>query len=153
MLDQEVSMLRNIELFADLDQSKLKLLAFTSKLFGFEPGEILYKQNEIGNSAYLIIEGSVEILVKVNGATMLVATRGKNDLIGEMSILCDKPRSATVKASEAVSALKISKDVFFQLLSGSPDMAIKIIRVIAERLDSTSFELSDAKAKLAEHHQ
>ncbi len=148
MLNKEASMLRNIELFANLDSAKLKLLAFTSQQLNFGPGDTLYNQGDLGDSAYLITKGIVEVLVKTEGDPILVATRSKNDIIGEMSILCDEPRTATVKASDDVSALKISKDVFLQLLSGSPEMAVEIIRILARRLHSASTELSEVKAKL-----
>lgn len=148
-LEQEAKMLQNIELFAHLDPSKLKLLAFTSHWLNFQPGEELCHQGELGDSAYIITDGTAEVLVDSENGPVLVAERGRNEVIGEMSILCDTPRSATVRAKDTVSTLNISKDVFMQLVRGSPDLAVEIIRTLADRLQESTEKLRDAKAKLA----
>ncbi len=148
-LEEEAKLLKNIGLFAHLDPSKLKLLAFTSQWLKFQPGEELCRQGQRGDSAYIITEGTAEVLVDSDTGPLLVATRGKNEVIGEMSILCDTPRTATVRARDTVSTLHISKDVFMQLVKGSPDIAVQIIRTLASRLDESTNKLKDAREKLS----
>ncbi|MDH3452818.1 MAG: cyclic nucleotide-binding domain-containing protein [Gammaproteobacteria bacterium] len=147
-LEEEAKMLRNIGLFAHLDPSKLKLLAFTSHWLKFQPGEELCHEGDPGDSAYIITDGTAEVLVDSEAGPVLIAVRGKNEVIGEMSILCDTPRTATVRAKETCFALSVSKDVFMQLLKGSPELSVQIIRTLANRLEESTAKLRDATEKL-----
>ena len=66
-----------------------------------------------------------------------------------MSILCDTPRTATVRAHDTCHTLEINKDVFMQLVKGSPELSVEIIRTLAARLDESTNSLSEAREKLS----
>ena len=144
----EVDRLRRIPLFAQIDTSKLKLLAFTSERLAFEKGAVLFKQGDRGDSAFLILEGSVDVVVESANGPVTVAHLGQNAFVGEMSLLCDTPRTAAVVATAPLDTLKIKKELFFQLLRDMPQMTLEILRELAERLNNTNKELSTAYAKL-----
>jgi len=144
----EVDRLRRIPLFAQIDTSKLKLLAFTSERLAFEKGATLFKQGDRGDSAFLILEGSVDVVVDSANGPVTVAHLGQNAFVGEMSLLCDTPRTAAVVATAPLDTLKIKKELFFQLLRDMPQMTLEILRELAERLNNTNKELSTAYAKL-----
>lgn len=144
----EVDRLRRIPLFAQIDTSKLKLLAFTSERLAFEKGAVLFKQGDRGDSAFLILEGSVDVVVDSANGPVTVAHLGQNAFVGEMSLLCDTPRTAAVVATAPLDTLKIKKELFFQLLRDMPQMTLEILRELAERLNNTNRELSTAYAKL-----
>ena len=144
----EVDRLRRIPLFAQIDTSKLKLLAFTSERLAFEKGAVLFKQGDRGDSAFLILEGSVDVVVESANGPVTVAHLGQNAFVGEMSLLCDTPRTAAVVATAPLDTLKIKKELFFQLLRDMPQMTLEILRELAERLNNTNKELSSAYAKL-----
>ncbi len=146
-LDEEVKLLRNIKLFANVESSKLKLLAFTSERLTFEAGHTLFKQGDVGDAAYILIEGKAEVTIDTPGGPMLVATLERNAIVGEIAILCDVPRTATVTAKGKLVALKIAKDVFFRLINDFPEMAVEIMRELAQRLEATNEQLREAKAK------
>lgn len=131
---QEAEMLRNVPLFSGLSASELKLLAFTGRVLRFEPGETLMRQGDRAECAFVILEGEVEILGEASGTPFLIATQGKNALIGEMGIICDAPRSATVRARQPVSALRISGDVFLRLACENPQRALYVMRQLSARL-------------------
>ena len=137
-LAEEVELLRKIPLFANIETPKLKLLAFTSERVAFKAGEILCRQDEIGRSAFIIISGEAEIIVNTPGGPQVVAVVGKNDFVGEIAILCDVPRTATVRARTNLTTLCISKDLFFRLVTEFPQMAVEIMRVLAQRLEKTT---------------
>lgn len=143
-LKEEVDLLRNIPLFSKVDPSKLKLLAFASERLTFAPGQELFRQGDSGDAAYIVIAGEAEVLVDAPGGPVAVARVGKNDLVGEIAILCDVPRTATVKALSNVVTLAISKDLFFQMVSEYPQFAIEVMRELAERLDRTTGQLREA---------
>jgi CRP-like cAMP-binding protein len=149
ILKDEVELLRRVPLFAGVEPTKLKLLAFTSDRMSFEAGQILFEQGDAGDGAYVVLNGSAEVLVDRAGSQIKVADLEKNAIVGEIAILCDVPRTATVRAHERLETLKISKDQFLRLLAEFPDMAIEIMRVLADRLGRTTAELSEARAQLS----
>lgn len=144
----EVELLRRIPLFSNIDTSRLKLLAFTSERLTFENGAILFREGDRGDSAYLILTGKVDISVGSPNGDVLVASVGANNIVGEMSLLCEIPRSATVTAAEPLDTLRIKKDQFFGLLRDLPQMTLEIMRELALRLNNVNKELSTAHAKL-----
>lgn len=147
-LEHEVKLLRNIPLFANIDTSKLKLLAFTSEWLQFEAGEYLCHQGDMGDAAYLITQGEVEIIVDSPRGPVVVAIRSDSEVIGETAILCDVPRTASVRAKGSLATLKISKEVFLQMVTSYPQMAVEIIRILADRLEKVTFQLGEIKASI-----
>ena len=145
-INEEVDLLRKIPLFAKIEASKLKLLAFTSERLTFASGQELFRQGDVGDKAYIIIDGTAEVLVDSPTGELAVATLGKNDLVGEIAILIDVPRTATVRVTEEVTTLAISKDQFFRMIGEYPDMAIEIMRELAIRLERTTAQLRAAMA-------
>ncbi len=146
-LSEELEVLRNIPMFANVEPVRLKLLAFTSQRLAFEPGQNVFCRGDVGDAAYIIIGGEAEVLVDQDGTEVKVATVGKNELIGEIAILCDVPRTATVRAKSHVTALKIPKDLFFTMVAEFPQMAVEVMCELARRLNRTTVQLSDALAK------
>lgn len=145
-LQEEVDLLRNIPLFSKIDPSKLKLLAFASERMIFPAGEELFHQGDAGDTAYIIIEGSADVAVDTDSGEIIVAEVGPNDLVGEIAILCDVARTATIRAKEGVTTLAISKELFFRMVREYPEMAIEIMRELAERLEHTTALLREAKS-------
>jgi CRP/FNR family cyclic AMP-dependent transcriptional regulator len=143
-IKEEVDLLQRIPFFSQVEASKLKLLAFTSQRVAFEPGHIVCRQGDIGDAAYLIIEGEAEILVDTPTGPLLVATLGKNDFVGEIAILCDVPRTATVRAKNRLTTLRISKELFLRMITEFPTMAIAIMQELAHRLEANNQKLRAA---------
>ena len=142
-LNEEVELLRGVPLFAKIEPSKLKLLAFTSERIAHAPGQVIFRQGEMGDAAYIIVEGDAEVYVTGPKGDVKVASLGANDIVGEIAILCDVPRTASVRASARLVVLRISKDLFFQLVNEFPQMAVEIMRELAHRLEKTTARLRD----------
>ena len=143
-LQEEVELLRRIPLFAKIEAAKLKLLAFTSERLTYQAGDTLFEQGAVGDSAYVIIAGSAEVLMDAPGGQIAVATIDQHQIVGEIAILCDVPRTATIRATGDVVALRISKDHFFRLIEEFPEMAVEIMRELAQRLEATTLRLREA---------
>jgi len=141
---EEVELLRRIPLFAKIDPTRLKLLAFTSDRVKFDPGQVVFEQGDGGDYAYVIIEGEADVSVNTPSGPLLVASIKEHELVGEIAILCDVPRTATVTASSELIALQISKDLFYRLVTEFPEMAIEIMRDLARRLELTTGRLQQA---------
>lgn len=146
-LQEEVELLRNIPLFAKIEPSKLKLLAFTSERLTYSAQEALFEQGDIGDSAYIIIGGEADVIVNTPGGPLVVATLKQNEIVGEIAILCDVPRTATVRAKTDLITLRINKDLFFSLIIEFPQIAVEIMRELAHRLDQTTNRLREAVAQ------
>ncbi len=145
-IEQEVEILRNIPMFAKIEPAKLKLMAFSSERLSFKPGQDLFKMGDAGDAAYIMIEGTADVIIDAAGGELTVAQLTKNDIVGEIAILCDVPRTATIRAVDEVTALKITTDLFFRMVTDFPDMGIEIMRSLAQRLENTTAKLREARA-------
>ena len=147
-LSEELEALRNIPMFANVEPTQLKLLAFTSQRLTFGAGQDLFRLGDMGDSAYIIISGEADVLVDKEGTEVAVAKAGKNEIVGEIAILCDVPRTATIRAVTELTALKIPKDLFFRLIAEFPDMGVQVMAELARRLHRTTQQLTEALGKL-----
>ena len=147
-LSEELEALRNIPMFANVEPTQLKLLAFTSQRLTFAAGQDLFRLGDVGDSAYIIISGEADVLVDKEGTEVVVAKAGKNEIVGEIAILCNVPRTATIRAVTELTALKIPKDLFFRLIAEFPDMGVQVMAELARRLHRTTQQLTEALAKL-----
>jgi CRP/FNR family cyclic AMP-dependent transcriptional regulator len=149
-LTKDLGILRNIPLFAKVDPAKLKLLAFTSERLAYRLGDELFHQGDYGDAAYIILEGGADILVETPKGTIKVASLGKNDIIGEIAILCDVPRTATVVAHAGLEALRVSKEGFFHLVTQFPQVSVEVMSALAFKLHHTTQALTAARARIGE---
>ncbi len=152
LLKDEVELLRKVPLFAQLEPAKLKLLAFTSTRMVFRPDQELFHQGDEGDAAYLILSGEADVVADTASGEVPVATVGQNAIVGEIAILCDVPRTATVRAASRLDTLKIEKEHFLRLVREFPDMGIEIMRELGNRLTRTTAELSQARSELIKAH-
>ncbi|MEM0907889.1 MAG: Crp/Fnr family transcriptional regulator [Pseudomonadota bacterium] len=149
-LDSDTDALRKIPLFRGVDDQKLRLLAFMSTRARFEAGEHLMDEGAFGDVAYIILNGEADVMINTPSGQQLVATVGKNDFVGEIALLIDVPRTATVRASSTLLALAIEKEEFFKLLKTFPDMAVEVMRALAHRLERTTREFGRLRSALSD---
>ncbi|MGI3903470.1 MAG: cyclic nucleotide-binding domain-containing protein [Janthinobacterium lividum] len=152
LLKEDVEVLREVPIFASVDPSKLKLLAFASQRLKFDNGQLLCSEGELGDKAFVIVKGTADVYVRAGDTEVKVATVGRNDFIGDMAILGDRPRSATVKASTPCETLVIGKTQLMGLLKSFPDMGIAMMRVLAFRLERTNKALAQAELDRSHTH-
>lgn len=144
-VDEVSVVLSKVSLFKNIDPAKRKLLAFTSHKVRFSPGQNLLRQGEIGDTAYIILAGEAEVIFESNDGEVQIAKLGVHELIGEIAILIDTPRTATVRALTELSALEISKDLFLQWVNSFPEIGIEVMRELAHRLVRTTEQLGDSR--------
>lgn len=140
-LDTEVQSLRQVPMFREMDPARLKLLAFTSERVQFAQGQRFFSQGDAADAAYVILNGKADVALTTPNGEIKVAELGQNALVGEMGILSDQPRSASIIASETTIALRLDKRVFLELLTQFPQMALAVMREIAKRLERTNAQL------------
>jgi len=154
LLNDEVKMLRQVPIFAGMASAKLRLLAYTSDRVAYRAGEVLFHQGDDGDAAYVILQGQADVMVTTPQGELRVAQVAENAMVGEIAILCDVARTATVLAVTPVEALRISKENFVKLLLDFPEMTLEIVRVLAARLSDTTATLTAelAAARTAANH-
>ena len=145
-LDQEVDILRKIPMFAKIEPAKLKLMAFASERLTFKEGQSLVIQGDTGDSAFIIVEGTADVVVNTPDGPVIVAAMERNDIVGDIAILIDVPRTATVTATSQLVALKVTKELFFRMIIDFPQMGVEIMRELAQRLVQTTAQLTEARA-------
>lgn len=146
MLIDEVEMLRQVPIFARIKPAKLKLLAFASERMTYRPGQDLCRQGDVGDAVYVILSGTADVIVSSPAGEIKVADVGENAIVGEIAVLCDVSRTATVRATSALEALRIKREHFLELVNDFPQVAVEIMRVLAARLSHTTAELTAARA-------
>jgi len=148
-LNEEVELLKGVPIFSKVEPAKLKLLAFTSERMNFAAGQEVCHQGDPGDAMYVILGGVADVLIDKEGGQFAIAELQKNGFFGEIAILCDVPRTATIKARDPLSTLKISKDMFYRLVAEFPQMAVEVMRELAHRLEDTNQKLQAANSNKA----
>jgi CRP-like cAMP-binding protein len=145
-LEQEVELIRQFPIFSKIQPAMQKLLCFSSERLTYDAGQVMFNAGDAADAAYIIIDGSVEISVPTPSGPIIVNTLGKNELLGEIAIFGDVPRTATAKAIAKLEALKISKDMFVKVIRENPDAAIELIKILAGRLANTTSQLTQTRS-------
>lgn len=145
-LDTDTAALRKVPLFRGIDDAKLRLLAFMSERVRFETGETIVEEGDYGDTAYIILEGRADVIINTPAGEQPVATVKEYDFVGEIAILIDVPRTATVRAATPVVALTVTKEKFFKLVTTFPDMGVEVMRALAHRLERTTRDLGRLRA-------
>ena len=133
-IQQETEVLAKVPLFSKLDQSKLKLLAFTSELQIFEDGEIVLREGDAADCTYVILKGEVDVLSFSDDHEMVIGTLRANQLLGELGVLTQSPRAATIRAKGRATMLRIGGEIFLKLLAENPSVALDVIRQLSGKL-------------------
>ncbi len=108
----------------------------------FNPGEVLIREGEAGESAYFIEDGRVEISTELDGQITHLSYAEKGEIVGEMSIIDEKPRSATVTAETKTMVKEIHRDNFVHTFTTNPDISIAVLKSLFERLRQTNIMLA-----------
>ena len=109
----------------------------------FLPDDYIFKQGEKGDKAYLLLDGRVAI--EVNGKK--VAEISEMEIFGEMSLILNKPRTASIKALKPSIVLPINQKILSDLLSGCPPVVASLVKQLAYRLSQCDQEIQTLKKK------
>ena len=128
--------LRRVWLFSQLDQGQLDAISNFTFQKTFAPGELIVEEGHTGNGLYVIMSGNVEV-VKALGTerSRVVAQRGgAGEVFGEMALLGEWPRTASVRALDQVECLGMDRWVFLAQLERQPQVGIRMLQILAQRL-------------------
>ena len=116
----------------------------------FKPGEVVIKEGTKGTSAYIILSGKAEVVKRSGERTISMATLGKGQVFGEMGLVEDRPRSASVRALSDLKVRVIDREKFNELLHSKPTVLVPIMKILFERLRRTTNMLAERAASSPE---
>src|SRR3546814_3449332 len=108
--------------------------------------DTLFPYTTLFRSAFIVLQGTADVLIDGADGPLRVASLSENEIIGEIAILCDIPRTATVQAATELVTLKITTELFFRMIMDFPEMGVEVMRVLAERLEQTTAQHPLAQA-------
>lgn len=144
-LKEIVCVLCEIPMFRKVEEKRLKLFAMMGQTLTFRAGERLFEKGDDGDAAYVILDGSVDVLIPTESGEISVAVLGSKEIFGEMAVLLDQPRTTAIAARTDLKVLLLDRQAFFNMLSEFPDVAIELIKVIGARLEATTRDLAASR--------
>jgi signal transduction histidine kinase len=141
--------LKQVSLFQNLSDDDFEMICGMVEEVHLDSGEQLFAEGSPGDWAYIIESGELEIYKTSEGREMLLAARGQGEVIGEMSLLENMPRNASVRASLPTVLLALSQDRFELLLDTSPTAARQMLNIVLTRWRNTQIMLQQ-REKLAQ---
>jgi CRP-like cAMP-binding protein len=128
--DAKVELIKRVPLFAKCSKAELRRIASIADEIDLAAGRVVIREGRRGSEFFVLIEGAVEVTA---GEKRIRTLRG-GDFFGEIALVSDLPRSATVTAATPLRVLVITRQGFRRLLEDSPGIQLKILQTLAERL-------------------
>lgn len=138
-----LELLSRVPLLQELDEQGLERLAARTRRECFASGAEVVQIGAPGRSLYLVVEGLVQVVYPSANADFELARLGPGDFFGEMALLNDKPRSATVRAMTALEVLVLDKQDFRRVVSETPGLAFKLLAALSVRIRNADEQISN----------
>ena len=148
-LAEETDLLRKIPMFAKMETSKLKLLAFASEIVSFDPGDVVMSIGDSADVAYVIMQGAVDIITETDAGPVVTVTLTENQLIGELGLLNNTPRIATLIANGDLRAMKITDEMFFRIIRENPEVSLDVIRMLSDKLTKSHAQVEKLQREIS----
>lgn len=155
MLDAEHTCqgLRQVALFQGVPGDDLRRIAHRMREHAFAAGKVVFREGEPGDRLFLVLTGQMHVYVERAGATITYARLHAGECFGEMALLDEAPRSATVQADAPSRCLTLAKEDFLALLASHPQIALGIVQSLSQRLRQASAQVQAYAQQLAQGHQ
>jgi len=141
---RDLDLIQQVPLFADLTREECEALCRSSERVNAKPGDLIIAEGTPGESMYIVLSGELEVTKRDGDQDIVLASRKTGEFLGEMSLLEQAPRSASVRAVTPSELLAIGPEAFHNLLKQRPSAATTVLRTVAGRLRSTEASLVQA---------
>ncbi|HEU4356784.1 MAG TPA: cyclic nucleotide-binding domain-containing protein, partial [Actinomycetota bacterium] len=131
---ERVLFLRKVPLFADLSPADLERVAGLAEDHGYADAEVIAAEGEAGDELHIVVEGTIRVIRDGDGSEHELARRTTGDVVGEMSIVTQEPRMATLVAEGDVRTVTLGRREFESMLRERPSIALAVMRVLAYRI-------------------
>jgi CRP/FNR family cyclic AMP-dependent transcriptional regulator len=126
----KVELIKRVPLFSHCSKKELGLVAQIADEIDLPEGKTLMREGDRGREFFVLVEGTAD----VRRRNRKVNTMGAGDFFGEIALVSDRPRTATVTTTSPVRALVVSERSFRRLLDDAPDVQLKVLRALADRV-------------------
>jgi CRP-like cAMP-binding protein len=116
----------------------------------YADGEIVARQGEVGDCMFIVQDGEVEILLEEHGTEVVLRRAGRNEVLGEMAVFEQAPRSATIRAVGRARILTLDKRNFMRRINEDPSLAFRLIEIMSRRVRDLSHEVHELQAVVRE---
>jgi CRP-like cAMP-binding protein len=144
-IEDDIAFLERVPTLAVLGREALRILAIGAENRYVHDGVALFKEGEQADAAYVVQEGSFDLVSEGKGGP---ATVGAGALIGELALVTETMRSATASAREPSTVIRIPRTLFLKMLEGYPDAALRLRNALAARVNDTARELTKVRMGL-----
>jgi CRP-like cAMP-binding protein len=134
---EKTILLKTVDLFQDIPGELLSQVSQISKAKNYDKGETIFKDGDVGDSMFIVLEGRVSI----TKGDKEIALLEKGASLGEMALLDNENRSANALAKEDSVLLKINQDVFYELMESNADIMKQIIKLLTSRIRKANAKL------------
>jgi len=142
-VDDAEATLRRVPLFRALEPKQIKSMSRWAMTRSYEPGQAIVSEGQMGMGLYCIQSGRVKVTKSSPHGEVEIRQMGPGETFGELSLLDDRPRSATVTAVEPTTAVLLDKGQFLAEIRTYPEVALAILPVVVDWLRE-----ADARAAL-----
>jgi CRP-like cAMP-binding protein len=147
---ERVLFLKGMDIFRNVDTERLSVVAEIAREVVVSPGEILAREGEIGESLYIIKEGSLRVVKENSGTAYTLKNLSVGETFGVFGIFNDKPRNSGAVANERTVLFEIRRNEFKKVLIGNPEIAYNVLEILSERLNEMDHEIVLLNKKLIE---
>jgi CRP/FNR family transcriptional regulator, cyclic AMP receptor protein len=128
--DAKIELLKHVPLFAGCSKKELGEIALLAEEIDVEAGKVLTREGDSGREFFVIVDGAAEVRRKGRK----VRTMNAGDFFGEIALVSDRPRTATVTATAAATMLVVTDRAFRELMKKMPSIQLKVLSALADRL-------------------
>ena len=145
-IEDDIAFLQRVPALAVLGRDALRILAIGTENRYVHEGVTLFGEGEQADGAYVVQEGSFDLVARDNGAATVV---GPGALIGEIALISETRRPVSAVAREPSSVVRIPRQLFLKMLESEPDAALRMRDAFAARVNQTAAEFTRVRAGLA----
>ncbi|MFC1509605.1 cyclic nucleotide-binding domain-containing protein [Candidatus Omnitrophota bacterium] len=144
-----INLLNNIPMFDKLNFKEIKILALHLVVKRCKQGEVLFEEGDKGDFVFFVVSGTMEVIkTSRTSSDVVIAHLGKGKSIGEMAIIDDYPRSATIRAQTQAVLLILTRERFDNIIYEYSSVGIKVLKGVSRQI---SLNLRKASSRLAEY--
>lgn len=148
-MNENVEILKKVSFFSVLNDNDLLLLSDITKKIDYTEGTTIFKEGDKGGSLFIILEGTIKIYKETaGGPKKVLASLGKMDVFGELSVFDELPRSATAVVSTNSKCLMIDTDDLNIFMKDKPELTVRllkeVIKTLSTRIRNTNEKLQNS---------
>lgn len=148
-LDRDIAALASVEILSDLSADELRLLAFGAEQMDFRAGRTLYREGQLADCGFVILEGAVSLSRRIGSDDVELRTVGASHILGEMALITQTNRLTTATATQDTKTLRINRNLFRRMLDEYPETAAMLHAKLSQRLGTFLQEIGRMEHRFA----